>query len=78
MTQHTIVLAGASGDLGARILAALVARGAVVRALVRPDAPAGDAARLAALGAEVARIFTPDVVRTAVFGGATVRGWGNR
>ena len=42
----TITLAGGTGDLGARIAKALVARGAAVRALVRPGT---DAQRLAAL-----------------------------
>lgn len=34
--QPIIALAGAGGDLGGRIAKALVARGASVRALVRP------------------------------------------
>ncbi len=53
MTAPIVVLAGAGGDLGHRIALSLVARGATVRALVRPDA--GDAARqrIAATGAEV-------------------------
>ena len=50
-TTSTVVLAGGAGDLGARIAAALTARGALVRALVRPDAPAVDRDRLTALGA---------------------------
>ena len=50
----TIVLAGAAGDLGARIAKALVRRGAVVRALVRNEAAAGDTDRLTGLGAVVA------------------------
>lgn len=37
-TTAPIVLAGATGDLGGRIAHALVARGATVRALVRPGA----------------------------------------
>lgn len=54
MSPTTIVVAGATGDLGGRIAKALLARGASVRALVRHDA--GDAARdqLNALGIEVA------------------------
>lgn len=35
-TPTLIVLAGATGDLGFRLAQALLARGAVVRALVRP------------------------------------------
>ncbi len=59
MAQPIIALAGAGGDLGTRIATALVARGAAVRALVRP----GDAAapRLAALGATVAEADPADV-----------------
>ena len=54
MVQPTIVLAGAAGDLGARISKALIGRGAAVRALVRDDASAADRDRLSALGLTVA------------------------
>ena len=47
---RTIVIAGAGGDLGDRIAKALVARGADVRALTRPDATAAKRSALAALG----------------------------
>ncbi|MEO7551133.1 MAG: NmrA family NAD(P)-binding protein, partial [Croceibacterium sp.] len=47
-----IVLAGGSGDLGGRIARALLARGANVRALIRPDATYDDRDRLTAYGAE--------------------------
>ena len=47
----TVVLAGAAGDLGTRTTAALTARGAVVRALVRPDTTPTTLERLTALGA---------------------------
>jgi len=50
VTQPTIILAGAGGDLGTRIAKALVARGASVRALVRPNVSVSDRDRLAALG----------------------------
>lgn len=53
MAQPTIVLAGAAGDLGARISKALTGRGAAVRALVRRDASAADRDRLSALGLTV-------------------------
>lgn len=56
-----IVLAGAAGDLGLRILKALVARGATVRAVVRPDAPERDLAPVAAAGATVVRADPHDV-----------------
>ncbi|MCZ2839969.1 NmrA family NAD(P)-binding protein [Modestobacter sp. VKM Ac-2985] len=49
----TVLLAGASGDLGARTIRALVARGADVRALVRAGAGPEKTARLAGLGATV-------------------------
>ncbi len=46
--KETIVVAGATGDLGRRIVHAGVARGAAVRALVRPGSDAG-----ALTGAEI-------------------------
>lgn len=52
MTGNPIVaIAGAGGDLGARIARALVARGAVVRALVRPGADPAALAAIEAMGA---------------------------
>lgn len=51
MPRPVIALAGATGDLGARIARALVAQGAEVRALVRSDADARATERIAALGA---------------------------
>ena len=51
MTKRPIIaLAGASGDLGARIAKALVARGADVLALVRPGLKAEELADLKAMG----------------------------
>ncbi len=47
----TIALAGAGGDLGERIAKALVAHGATVRALVRPDVSPEDRARIEGIGA---------------------------
>lgn len=63
-TPHvsTIALAGATGDLGVRIAAALVARGSNVRALVGLDLPASDAERLSALGVEIVASDPTDVV----------------
>lgn len=52
----TIVLAGATGDLGFRIAQALLRRGAVVRALVRPGSTRPEAAQLRGLGAEVVEV----------------------
>lgn len=39
VAQRTIALAGATGDLGGRVLSALVRRGVAVRALVRSGTP---------------------------------------
>ncbi|OLV18872.1 NmrA family NAD(P)-binding protein [Deinococcus marmoris] len=50
----TIILAGAAGDLGTRIARALVARGASVRALIRPNTSAADRTHLTALGLTLA------------------------
>lgn len=51
MTRSIIALAGATGDLGARIAKALVARDASVRALVRPKLKREELARIEAFGA---------------------------
>ncbi|RYE89759.1 MAG: NmrA family protein [Myxococcales bacterium] len=48
-----IALAGATGDLGGRIAQALVARGATVRALVRPDLGVKERTTLVTTGAEL-------------------------
>lgn len=45
-----VMLAGATGDLGSRIGKALLARGAEVHALVRPDASAESLTRLRSIG----------------------------
>ncbi|GAB4081011.1 NmrA family NAD(P)-binding protein [Modestobacter muralis] len=49
----TVLLAGASGDLGERIATALVARGATVRALTRSGASVAKTAHLESLGLQV-------------------------
>jgi nucleoside-diphosphate-sugar epimerase len=73
MTQPIIVLAGAAGDLGTRIAKALVARGATVRALVRPDVSDTDRSRLTALGLMLATADPTDVSSlAAAMQGATV------
>ena len=74
MAEPTIVLAGAAGDLGARIAKALIARGAAVRALVRNEASAGERDRLTAMGAAVAPADVSDVgsVAAACAGAACV------
>ncbi len=56
--QPIIAVAGATGDLGHRIVEALVARGATVRALLRPGTPEEAQAKLRAAGARLA-IATP-------------------
>lgn len=56
MSSSTIVVAGATGDLGGRIARALVERGATVRALVRPGTTGDRVERLQALGAEIASV----------------------
>lgn len=52
MAEQIVVLAGATGDLGARIAIALVARGARVRALVRKETPTDKLAQVGRTGAE--------------------------
>jgi len=68
------VLAGAAGDLGARIAKALAARGAAVRALVRKDVFAADRDRLSAVGLTVMPADIGDVgsVASACEGAACV------
>lgn len=55
MPAATIVLAGAGGDLGERVARALVARGATVRALTRPDTSPQKVQRLQSLGLMIVR-----------------------
>jgi nucleoside-diphosphate-sugar epimerase len=54
--KTTIVVAGASGNLGGRIVKALVARGADVRAIVRSGTAAATVAAVDNLGATVATV----------------------
>jgi nucleoside-diphosphate-sugar epimerase len=56
MSDSTILVAGASGDLGGRVTRALLERGATVRALVRHSSAPEKVERLRELGAEVARV----------------------
>jgi len=53
MDTPSILVAGASGNLGSRIVRALVDRGAQVRALVRPTTATEKTQRLEELGAEM-------------------------
>ena len=74
MAQSTIVLAGAVGDLGARIAKAVIGRGAAVRALVRSDVSAADRDRLTGMGATFAPADVSDIdsVAAACEGAACV------
>jgi uncharacterized protein YbjT (DUF2867 family) len=69
--QRTIALAGATGDLGGRVLSALVRRGVTVRALVRSGTPAAaqDAVR-ARGGTPVPVDFSDNAALAAALGGA--------
>ena len=56
-----VVVAGANGDLGGRIVKALVARGATVRALIRPDLKEEERKRIESRGARFAEADPADV-----------------
>lgn len=72
-TRPTVVIAGAAGDLGSRITTALTARGADVRALLRPDSSAADRDRLQQLGVTPVTADPGDVGAVAgAIAGATV------
>ena len=67
----TIVVAGATGNLGGRIVRALAARGATVRALTRREASQDQRAALQAAGAEAVPVDFEDVAAlTAALRGA--------
>ncbi|TGD96375.1 NmrA family NAD(P)-binding protein [Methylobacterium nonmethylotrophicum] len=55
-TSERVLVAGATGGLGLRIVRALAARGASVRVLVRPGTPLDRIDPLRRLGAEVVRV----------------------
>lgn len=59
----TLVVAGATGNLGERIVNALLARGATVRALVRPGTDPAKVAGLAQRGVEIAQADYADVAQ---------------
>jgi nucleoside-diphosphate-sugar epimerase len=56
MDKPTIIVAGATGNLGGRIVKALIDKGAGVRALVRSGAAADKVERLRELDAEIADV----------------------
>lgn len=60
-----VMVAGASGDLGGRIARALVARGATVRALVRPNVDAAEGRRIEAAGATLRKADPADLAAMA-------------
>jgi nucleoside-diphosphate-sugar epimerase len=74
MNHSTIVLAGASGNLGERIARALLARKAQVRALVRRGTARDKVARLRTLGVELAEVDFQDAsaLATACAGASCV------
>ena len=61
MSGSTIAVAGASGDLGFRITRALVARGAEVRALVRPNSDPKELQKIRTIGATTQAAEPTDV-----------------
>ena len=69
-----VLVAGGAGDLGARIVTALVRKGADVRALVREDTPARTRQRLSDLGAAIvpADVHHVDSVAQAARGAGVV------
>ncbi len=64
-TRETIVVAGATGDLGGRIVRAALARGANVRALVRPGTAPERLAMLADDAVEVVAVGYDDAAALA-------------
>ncbi|MGV8854839.1 MAG: NmrA family NAD(P)-binding protein [Devosia sp.] len=64
-TGQIVVLAGASGDLGARIATALTARGATVKALVRARTSAAKLARVRDAGATPIEVHFGDTAALA-------------
>ena len=68
--KHTIAVAGATGDLGERIVKALVNQGADVRVLVRASSKGEKISELEKLGVDVVRInaWTVDEVARACRG----------
>lgn len=59
--NKNILVAGGTGNLGHRIIEALLRRGATVRAIVRAESDPAKVAKLASLGAEVVAVDMADV-----------------
>lgn len=74
MQRTTIVVAGATGHLGSLLIAELRARGAPVRAIVRPGTPPDKRAEIERLGAGIVEADYADetALRRACIGGACV------
>ena len=72
--NNTILVAGGTGNLGHRIIRALLQRGASVRAIVRAESDPAKVARLASLGAEIVPVDMTDgaALTRACVGMATV------
>lgn len=68
-SSPVVVVTGANGFVGARVCAALVDRGAEVRALVRRE---GTAPELAGVEEHVGEFFDPEVARSVVQGADAV------
>lgn len=60
--EHTIILAGATGDLGSRIATHLVKRGATVKALLRKNSPSEKFAKIRETGAFVTEVDFNNVI----------------
>lgn len=73
MQQRTVVVAGATGDLGERVAGALVQKGAQVRAIVRDTASPQSRQRLHALGVTlVDSAYDPQSLKSACEGASCV------
>lgn len=73
MQQRTVVVAGATGDLGERVAGALVQKGAQVRAIVRDTASPQPRQRLHALGVTlVDSAYDPQSLKSACEGASCV------
>lgn len=65
VAARTVALAGATGDLGGRVLSALAQRGVTVRALVRANTPAASRDAVCALGGTVVPVDFADADKLA-------------
>ncbi len=72
--EMTIILAGATGDLGGRIAQSLLNRGAHVRAVIRPGSGNGEVSALRKQGASIVEVDynDPSALTQACKGGACV------